>query len=454
MKTRTSLILCAVAVLALVAVQPVHATSITWNLTTNGNWDTATANWLPGPTIFTDGGVDDVTFNNIAGGTITISADMTPASTTVSAASGTYTFSGGPIDGSGSLTKSGAGTLVLSSANTYAGATNINGGTLRIDNASALSSGTSAVNLVSGARLDVNVASADLSKLNTANGGSGVVAGSFLRFSNITQNPGADKGPGRIFGTMEFNIPSNGNFIGPNWPIELGAGASIMKVNSSFVNLGQNVVLFGDATIGTSSGVNESFQFANTVSAGDAGLKTLTFSVNGSREIFFNDAGSGISEGALGTIAVKKVGSGWLQFQKSSNYSGGTTIDAGEVEIRNSTALGSATQAFVTFGSASTGLLQLYGVSTTLIGLNTDPTTPGTTYVESGSGNQTLTVNNATANTFAGVIRNGSGTLALTKGAAGTLTLTNANTYTGDTTINAGTLELGNNLALQNSALA
>ena len=45
--------------------------------------------------------------------------------------------------------------------------------------------------------------------------------------------------------------------------------------------------------------------------------------------------------------------------------------------------------------------------------------------------------------TFSGIIANGSGTLALTKVGSGTMTLSGANTYTGATTINAGTLALG-----------
>lgn len=88
----------------------------TWNLASGGDWDTTTANWTTDggatTTTFTDDGTVDVIFDKTAGGTIAISADMSPLSTTVSAASGTYTFSGEPVD-SGPLTKSGNGRLNL-----------------------------------------------------------------------------------------------------------------------------------------------------------------------------------------------------------------------------------------------------------------------------------------------------------------------------------------------------
>ena len=45
--------------------------------------------------------------------------------------------------------------------------------------------------------------------------------------------------------------------------------------------------------------------------------------------------------------------------------------------------------------------------------------------------------------TMSGVIRNTTGTAGLIKTGVGTLTLTAANTYNGDTTISAGTLSIG-----------
>jgi len=116
---------------------------ITWNVAVDGAWDTTTANWtLDGSTLTTfasDGSEDAIFAAGTTGHTITIPSAMSPASTTVSG--GDYTFSGGPLAGSGSLTKSGSGTLKIDDLvsgtgtvvqNTYSGGTIMNGGTLHL----------------------------------------------------------------------------------------------------------------------------------------------------------------------------------------------------------------------------------------------------------------------------------------------------------------------------------
>jgi autotransporter-associated beta strand protein len=128
------------------------ATTLVWNVAGGGAWDTATVNWLGQisglPTAFANG--NEVIFNNAAGGTITIDPDMSPLSTTVSAASGTYTFSGGPI-ATGSLVKSGNGNLTITTVNnTFDGGTIINAGQLKMDVQANAALGTGPVTLNGG----------------------------------------------------------------------------------------------------------------------------------------------------------------------------------------------------------------------------------------------------------------------------------------------------------------
>ncbi len=132
------------------------ANALVWNVAGGGAWDLATSNWnlLPGNTPTTFANFDEVTFNNAAGGTIAITPGMSQLSTTVSAASGTYTFSGGPLAGMGSLTKDGNGQLTITGTaanHTFSGGTVINSGKLYMyDVQSSTGLGTGPVTLNGG----------------------------------------------------------------------------------------------------------------------------------------------------------------------------------------------------------------------------------------------------------------------------------------------------------------
>ena len=121
------------------------ALALMWNAT-NGTWSTSASNWTTGSggsTVFMAG--DTATFSGTAGGTLTLSGSLAPASTFVSATAGTYTFSGGAgnvISGSGALEKSGAGVAVFTSDNGWTGGTRLSAGTIRVGTDGALGSGT------------------------------------------------------------------------------------------------------------------------------------------------------------------------------------------------------------------------------------------------------------------------------------------------------------------------
>src|SRR5262245_39765762 len=143
----------------------------TWN-TTNTNWTLSGG----GATAFQSG--DIVNFTNAglgAGATVTIDpAGVSPAAINVSNTTGTYTFTGGPIQGATtSLTKTGAGTLVLSGmTNTYGGGTFLNGGVVVINNENNLGAPTGLLNF-SGGTLKADAASAGFSITRPVNVDSG-----------------------------------------------------------------------------------------------------------------------------------------------------------------------------------------------------------------------------------------------------------------------------------------
>src|SRR5262245_35009984 len=110
------------------------ADTIDWNLGGGGNWDFVSTNWTADgggryDNLYANG--DAVTFGNTAGGTINIVSNVAPLSTTVNAASGTYTFSGANIT-AGTLAKSGGSTLILNSQYTVGSNISLTGGTIQL----------------------------------------------------------------------------------------------------------------------------------------------------------------------------------------------------------------------------------------------------------------------------------------------------------------------------------
>ncbi|WP_428940276.1 endonuclease/exonuclease/phosphatase family protein [Fontivita pretiosa] len=115
------------------------ASGATWHSGGSDTWiDTvtgaATAAFAAGDVVrFSDAGVGVV---QIA------SSGVSPGAVLISNATGTYSFIGGAIGGSGRLSKSGEGTLVLAAGNTFTGGTEIYGGTLHVAHPNAVQGGT------------------------------------------------------------------------------------------------------------------------------------------------------------------------------------------------------------------------------------------------------------------------------------------------------------------------
>ena len=116
------------------------ARNLTWNMT-DGTWDKVSTNkpWTADGSSSQFSDYDNVTFNRASGGTVTVAAGVNPGSMTVSAPSGTYTFTG-PIAAVGSLVKSGNGKAVFQGANTFTSAT-ISGGAIETQASGALGAG-------------------------------------------------------------------------------------------------------------------------------------------------------------------------------------------------------------------------------------------------------------------------------------------------------------------------
>jgi autotransporter-associated beta strand protein len=124
--------------------------NLTWN-NSGGNylWDTATSsNWNNGSSNTVFNAQDNVTFNDnnpsntAANYAVTLNTTVSPGSVVVNNSNGNYSISGsgGSIGGTGSLTKSGTGTLTLSTPNAFTGGTIVTAGKLLIEPTSATTS--------------------------------------------------------------------------------------------------------------------------------------------------------------------------------------------------------------------------------------------------------------------------------------------------------------------------
>lgn len=162
-----------------------------------------------------NGGTLDVGINSDTVGTVTLMSGAITGTTGVLTGSSYAVQSGtvsGILGGSGALTKTTSGTAAITSANTYAGGTSVNAGTLRANNTAGSATGSGNVVVASGARL----------------AGTGTV-GLITSTQNITVNSGgvlevgntgdlaaenlnvATSGAGTIslLGTLEFDIYDN-----------------------------------------------------------------------------------------------------------------------------------------------------------------------------------------------------------------------------------------------------
>ncbi|HHX9842430.1 TPA: autotransporter-associated beta strand repeat-containing protein [Salmonella enterica subsp. enterica] len=285
-----------------------------------------------------------------------------------------------------SLTKTGAGTLILNAENTYTGGTTISGGTLIATNVEALGTG----NVTDNATLELNTGG----DFDNAISGSGQVVKSgdeTLTLSGANSYTGGTTISGGTLVASNVEALGTGD-ITDNAVLELNTGGDF---DNAISGSGQ-VVKSGDETL-TLSGAN-SYTGGTTISGGT--LIASNVEALGSGDVTDNatlemNTGGDFTNAISGSGQVVKSGDETLTLSGANSYTGGTTISGGTLVVCNVEALGS--------------------------GDVTD--------------NATLELN--TGGDFDNAI---SGSGQVVKSGDKTLTLSGANSYTGGTTISGGTL--------------
>lgn len=393
----------------------------------------------------------------------------------------------GETGGARAFEKTGTGTLILSAENTYTGTTTISAGTLQLGNG-VFSAGLGAGAIVNNGALVVNLLG-DVTLANTISGTGSLAniaagrlilsgtnsyqGGTFLR--NGTISVAADAGLGDAAGGLTFDggrLQTTASFTA-NRPVTLdGSGGSLDAAAGTMLTLTGVVsgtgaltqagpgalVLTGTNTYSGGTNVNGgTLTLRNTAGAGTGTVTlrgtTLRIDVEGTiaNAIVVAAGNNGTISAATGRAVTL---TGGMTVRGNSNLILGAPADTGTITAR-----------FGVVGtSAPAGTLRIAGGTV----INGDGTLAGladrltSTTIDAGAtldlagntssagfainnlqGAGTLTNTGTTfirAGNFAGVI---TGTAGLEKISTGTLILTGANTYSGTTTITAGTLQIG-----------
>ncbi len=363
------------------------------------------------------------------------------------------------------ITKTGDGTLTLSGANGYGGATTLNGGKLVLQNTYS----SSGFAISSGATLEFNVASGSRDLASTTFSGSGTLAKTGMGSSGWGASSATfAMGAGSLIEVQEGTF-GGGSHANENWSANL-SGLNVAG-GATFNGVEANVRV--DALTG-----------AGTITSGypGAGYQNFTFGVNN---------GSGIFSGSLtdsdsAAANFVKAGSGTQTLTGTLNYDGTTTVSGGTLELPDgdwktgglySGGTGASGTIIVGAGatlSTSAGVtglqngLVLNGGTVSSRGLthsnyrnlllesNITAAGAATSTISSEislRGNRSIDVGtDSTLNITGGIANDGfdGGSQGITKIGDGMLHLTGTSTYSGATTITDGTLIVNGSISTSN----
>ena len=365
---------------------------------------------------------------------------------------------------------------MLSGTNLYTGATTISAGTLR-NGAAGVIADTSAISIADSATWDLNNYNETVASIADV---AGNTTGSItLGTATLTISGSVDTTfSGVISGTGSLNKAGTGilTLLGANTfsaGTTVSSGATLTLNNSSSLGSG---TLVNNGTVQVANGVT-----AITIQglSGTNASAVLNLTNLGSQAVVLtlgeNNADTTYAGKISGTGSAVKKGSGTLTLSGTSDYTGATTISEGVVKITNAAALGDASTGTTVANAAAleisggitvnelltlNGSGELSGGALRSVSGNNDYhgaitlatasriNNDADTLTISGdiTGAKNLTIGGSANTSVTGVIGIDAGLL--TKDGAGTLTLSNTNTYTGGTTLLAGIVSLGHSGAI------
>jgi autotransporter-associated beta strand protein len=258
----------------------------------------------------------------------------------------------------GGFTKTGAGTLILTAANTFSGANagglNIEGGVVRLANATALPV-ASTLNLVGGVA-ELTAQSGDFTRPL------GIAPGSRVTWRYVKTNGGS-----WIYGSGGFSAYGGDRYVNIG-----GAGATLIWNAVDFVQTG-NALIFGSST------ADSQIDFRNPIDLAGA-VRTIQVDDNTS-----STADQALMSGVLSNGGLTKTGAGKLVLGVNETYAGATTVSNGTLVVNGTLA---------TSGITVKPLGTLGGTGTTTVAVSLDA---GGTVAPGDNGTGTLTVASLTS---------------------------------------------------------
>jgi len=417
-------------VLALLDVLATKAATYTWSNPAGGSWGLA-SNWETGAFPTNPGDVADFSELGLgANTTVTLDADQTAGTLLFGDTNNAFNWtlangSGGPwtltlaastgspviqvnnqsatisaiLGGTAGFTKTGAGNLILTAANTYTGTTTVSGGTLTLDFSQAGAPAANIISNTSPASLVLTQGGTLVLKGNTS------VANS-QSFSNVVVGSGAD-----VITLNQNGAPS----------LTLALGAITQSVGGT---LNFSIVPNTTTTEVTTTNTNVNGILGPWATVGSSGsLKYAT--VSGSDIVAYTSATVASANLANVTTATANY-----------TFSAAATLNAPATANTLQYAGVATTTALSTYTLTLNGLLNTGSGTLTF----TSSTGGG---VQIGATNE-LILQGGNVTVSAPISNNGSTASSLTYSGTGILTLnTNASTYTGTTTVDSGTVTLG-----------
>ncbi len=459
--------------------------------------------------------------------TITTGIDMTLGNLAVDTAQGTVpngqdlvisgaiTQNTGAGSGAKNLTKTGAGTLVLSGTSTYTGTTSVNAGTLLVTGSLATASG-STVNVAANATLGgtgtVNRNTTLAANSILAPGGSAIgtlsINGSLsMSGKTVCQIDKTNSAPtpltqDKLFfttGTLTYGgaleVTATGDTLALGDSFKLFDALSYAGGFTAFTMPPLSAGLSWDLSNLTADGTVTVVNFVGTpvfspAAGGYQGTPSVTISSDSGATIYYTVNGStpttaspvysgpitlpantanytikafakksGQADSPVTTSVYSTIdsptwtnnGDGFWSNQSGDELNWQNSVIAGGSDVSaNFSTLALAQDSTITLdGSRSIGSMAFGDASATpAFNWALSPASGSTLTLQTSAGTPSITVNNQTTTIGAPL----GGTQGVTKSGAGTLKLTGTQPYTGDTTVNAGTLLLDSSAVTSNTA--